>query len=224
MTLVTEKWRKYWSDKSTPLYGRTCSDFYRSYADELRIILHQAGEYRSVLELGCGSGEFFEPLGFDACDYTGVDFSQNMLNSFHARHPGAQLCQIHAAEFRSDRRYNLIFSNGLVQYFDFLTFEKNLAICRGMMSGSSAIVHAGIPWSRHKWLFRRGWGSGRPPARMNRAKRTLRPWYSLLREQIGKWYSPQLVAAIADRQGYKCLFFGSVHFIYRFHVLLRPCN
>ncbi len=220
-TLLTKKWRKYWSDKSTPLYGRDNDDFFARYGDELRVILRQAGDYRTVLELGCGSGELFEPLGFDACEFTGVDFSRNMLDAFRTRHPGARLLESNAADFHEDRRYDLIFSSGLVQYFDPDTFENHLAICRGMMSRSSAIVHAGLLWSRHRWLFRSGWGPGIPPRRMNRMKRTLRPWYSLVKERIGKWYNPQTIAAIAERQGFQCQFFGSIHFIYRFHALLR---
>ena len=223
-TLLTKKWRKYWSDKSSPLYGRDNDDFYARYGDELRVILRQAGDYRSVLELGCGSGDLFQPLGFDACDYTGVDFSQNMLEAFRAREPGARLLESNAADFQVDRQFDVIFSSGLVQYFDLDTFERHLAICRGMMSRSSVVVHAGLLWSRHKWLFRSGWGPGRPPERRNRIKRALRPWYSMYKGQIGKWYSPQIVASIAQRQGFQCQFFGSIHFIYRFHVLLRLCD
>ena len=141
-TLLVKQWRKYWSDKSSPLYGRNNGDFYARYADELRVILREAGEYRSVLELGCGSGELFGPLGFNTCEYTGVDFSQNMLNAFHAQHPSARLIEANASDFRDDCRYDLIFSSGLIQYFDTKTFEKHLAVCREMMSPDSAI---GLP-------------------------------------------------------------------------------
>jgi SAM-dependent methyltransferase len=221
-TLLTRKWRKYWSDKSTPLYGRDNTDFFAHYGNELRLILGQAGEYRSVLELGCGSGGLFAPLGFDQCEYTGVDFSAAMLENFFRRHPGVRLIEANAADFAEDRRYDLIFSSGLLQYFDASALQRHLDACRPMLSPSSAIVHAGLLWSRHKWLFRTGWGPGRPPAKRNRIQRTLRPWYSLYRERIGEWYSPQSIAAIAERQGYRCQFFGSVHFLYRFHVLLQP--
>jgi hypothetical protein len=107
------------------------------------------------------------------------------------------------------------------QHLDPGTFEQHLVVCREMMSRQSAIVHAGLPWSRHKWLYRSGWGPGLPPTNKNRLKRILRPWYSLCKEQIGNWYSPQIVAAIADRHGFQCQFFGSITFIYRFHVWLR---
>src|SRR5262245_63871420 len=116
--LLATKWRKYWSDKTTPLYGRMSREFFQQYGEELRVVLRQAGEYRSVLELGCGSGDLFEPLGFDRCNYTGVDFSEKMLDSFRARHAGARLIEANAEDFERDQRYDLIFSSGLIQYFD----------------------------------------------------------------------------------------------------------
>ena len=218
-----KNWREYWSAQTTPRHRRDDAEFFSRYASELNVIIRQSCTPRSVLDLGCGNGAFYNLLHFDepGVDFVGVDFSPSMLADFRRQHPQATLVAADAATFFSQRTFDLIFSSGLVQYFSKAALEEHFALCREMMNDSSVLLHTGIPWARQKWLYRAGWGPGSQPYPRNRLKRYLRPLYSAWKEQIGHWHRPQQLAAVAARLGMSCQIFGSTNYIYRFHALLR---
>lgn len=219
-TVENKKWRHYWSDKSKPLHRRDGEQFYRQFANELNVILSEI-EYQSVLDLGCGNGALYAPLSFDKCEYTGVDFSGSMLADFANRHPEANLIEADASSYLDNRHYDLITSSGVLQYFDRAACDLHFDNCRRMMHTDSAILHAGIPWSKQKWFYRSGWGPGKQPYHDQPLRQIVRPIYSAIHEQIGYWFSPAQLSKIAGRHGMECQFYGSIHYMYRFHVLLK---
>src|SRR5262245_39842981 len=115
--MEVEKWRKYWEGKTAPLHRVDSEDFYRKFAQEMKVLLGEEPP-TSVLDIGCGTGAFYKPLGFDRTDYKGVDFSDSMLKEFRATHGDVKLECHDGSDYRDDRTYDLIFSLGVIQNFD----------------------------------------------------------------------------------------------------------
>jgi len=113
-TTTRRHWREFWATKASPLHADETETGYRSLADELRL-LFPGSAVRRVLEIGCGNGAMFEPLGFHRAEkYLGIDFSPAMLDEFRARFPTVDLAEGDATTFRTTRTFDLIFSSHVV--------------------------------------------------------------------------------------------------------------
>ena len=72
----------------------------------------------SVLDVGCGFGDFYEYLrrrGI-AVDYTGVDLCPDLLEIARRRHPDARFVAADFEEARIDGRFDWAFESGLFNY------------------------------------------------------------------------------------------------------------
>jgi len=67
---------------------------------------------RSVLEVGCGTGDLLSALRPD--NGVGADFSPGMLDVARARHPGLELVEADAHDLRLDRTFDFIIVSDLV--------------------------------------------------------------------------------------------------------------
>src|SRR5262245_38138004 len=114
---TTSKYQSYWDKQSTPQHTANTHEYFCSYANELKLLLPKP-PFCSVLEIGCVNGALFELLVFNNTDYTGVDFSRSMLSIFHERYPRHRLIVARGEEYCDQKKYDLIFSNALVQYFN----------------------------------------------------------------------------------------------------------
>jgi hypothetical protein len=89
----------------------------------------------------------------------------------------------------------------------------------GMLAPTGLIVVSGIPWTRMRFPYARGDMTG--------GRR--RPWprtalgfaNELVRKPLGHWYDHPALHQLAATRGLHADFFGSIHYPYRFHAVLR---
>jgi SAM-dependent methyltransferase len=217
---TVEKWRSYWSEMSTPTHLSDTTEFYRLYAQELRILFGERPMKR-VLEIGCGNGALFPFLGFESCKYKGVDFSPTMLASFRARFPGIELeCCEGSSYFDAGNKYDLIFSNGLIQHFDTLMLDHHFACVRSMMDHDSLFVCALIPWQAHRRSWYGGRFSGEGKMSWTKlAKHRVRT--ALNGDRFGRWYDLRDIAEMARKHGFSVAFHGSIFYMHSFHAVMK---
>ena len=213
-----EKWSKYWEDLQTPLHRSNGHNFYPQYAAELKILIHNRKPHR-VLELGCGNGDLYQYMDFDkAALYKGIDFSAAMLADFHQKYPQVDLACGDAAAYRDNLKYDLIWSNGVIQYFDHQMLANNFANARSMMEKDSLFVCASVPWQLHKFSSMTGESYG---IKKNVAKGVVNYVKNIFKDSMGTWYDLDTIRAIAAANSMSVEFFASMHYMYRFHVVLK---
>ncbi len=114
---------EYWKKKESPLVQLSSESLNLSniYANEINCLLalhdYDGGP---VFETGCGDGSVFEHLNINKDDYTGIDISQPMLDTFLQKFPNANIQHVDGINYQYDKnkKYSLIFSTGVVQYFN----------------------------------------------------------------------------------------------------------
>lgn len=220
-----EYWNRFWSGKRCPLHFSASAEHYDNYADELKVLFRKGG-YDRVLELACGTGVFYERLGFDAAaGYKGIDLSESMLEEFRKLHPDVVLQRTSAHDYLDENKYDLIYSNALVQYLDKRMLRSHFLNAEKMLSEGGEIIDASVPWRIHSRAF--GMKKLTPPYHsLNKAalKSTV-AWMlhitGIKQDKNGNWYTPRQVAKMAEEFGLVAEFFGSMHYPYRFHVVLR---
>lgn len=79
------------------------------------------GERLSVLDLGCGSGALTKELAARGHDAEGLDASEELLAVARAQYPELRFVQGDAASFRTEKRYDAVFSNAV---FHWISREK----------------------------------------------------------------------------------------------------
>jgi cyclopropane fatty-acyl-phospholipid synthase-like methyltransferase len=219
MMTAHRRWLQYWQTKSTPLHREESESFYRVHAAELRGLFQ--GEPRSVLEIGCGNGALYDHLGFNDATYVGVDFSDSMLREFKSSHPSLTLHQADGSSYRDGQTYDLIFSNGTVQYFDHRMLDNHMEAARAMMHAGSVFICGSVPWRRNRLAF---YGGGlTPPYGLSQIRSLRSIAFRLLRgfDPLGYWYDLAEMARFGSRHGFSASFFGSASYLYRFHAVFR---
>ncbi len=214
---TAEKWRSFWCEQTTPLQPERISS--QVYAKELRILFGETVPVR-VLEIGCANGPMFELLGFKGVTYRGVDFSPRLLAAFKAKYPNVELLSCEGSNYSDGDKYDLIFSNAVVQYFDMNMLSRHFACAQAMMHKNSLFVCGSIPWRVHRSNYRRGvlTGSTRPNLlRLTRAVLASR----LFGDSIGYWYQPHELVTLAFRHGLSAECYGSMVYLYRFHAVMK---
>ena len=216
---MLNKFEKFWADKADPLHRSTDALYLDKYSSELSILVENK-VYNSVLDLGCGTGTFYERLKFDkATHFVGVDFSQKMLSVFEQNFPDAKLVCANAAEYLDDGRYDLIFSNSMLQNFDIEMLRQHLENAKKMLSPDGVIVIASIPWKRLKFSYLSGEASATP--KKAHFVKGLIGAITRSAADNGRWYTCKEIATLADNLNLTTEFFGSMHYPYRMHVILH---
>ena len=207
-------WRSFWGEQTSPQHKEATPDHYRRYAKELALVFPER-PFRRVLDVGCGNGAMFELLGFDQAEYTGVDFSDSMINAFAQRCPRLRLVVANADEYHDHYKYDLIFCNAVVQYFDIRMLDQWLGNAAAMLAQDGAIVIGSIPWKTFRLRYHAGELTGKQPAQWRAALRVIK---SLRSDRIGRWYSVREITDLGTRHGLRSEIFGSVLYSYRFHL------
>ena len=210
-------WAEYWSGRTTPGWRFNSSRYYELYSSELRALFADQRVER-VLELGCGDGALFPYFPFEDVDYHGVDFSESMLARFQQLRPSLRLTCAPAQSYRDDTQYDLIISNGLIQYFDPAMVLEHFINARAMLAPCGRIICGSVLWSARRLDYYAGrLGGGRPvpfplglPVALRRA----------LADRNGRWYSIEDFRRLAVRGGFDVEFFGSIVHLYRFNAVL----
>lgn len=212
-------WKQYWSARSDPYHRSDTREYYRQHAAEIQALI-DLPRPDSVLEIGCGNGVLFELLGLDKTVYRGVDISPAMLNAFAATHPKADIVEADGSSYRDDRRYDLILSSQVIQYMMAGMLRRHIANARAMMHADSKILIIDTPWrTRRRDYYSR---SLVPPYRRNLGV-LLRSYAGTMlrrKDPFGYWYNIQDLQAMAGANGLRASFFGSLHYLYRFHTVM----
>jgi len=217
MTRGPGRWFDFWTGCTSPLWRFDTPDYYRLYAAELRALFPEPPPAR-VLELGCGDGALFPFFGFPVSCYTGVDFSRSMLQAFSERHHGVRLVCAAAQDYSDDCRYELVFSNGLLQYLDRGMLRSHLLGATRMLAPGGRLVCGSIPWRARRWGYYFGsLADGAPPRGPVQLAKAAR---NAVRNPIGYWYSLAEFRALAREHGLTVEFYGSLVHLYRFHAVL----
>jgi cyclopropane fatty-acyl-phospholipid synthase-like methyltransferase len=217
MSSFAHRWKRFWDDKTVPLHTKDADDHYIPLSRELSILFDDAQPTR-VLEIGCGNGALYRHLGFDrATIYKGVDFSPSMLDRFKELHPRANLIAAGGHAYQDDEQYDLIFSNGVVQYFDLAMLTEHFEHAAAMLSPHGKFVCASVPWKCFRSRYRKG---------EFRRKRLGIVWSiagfvrMILRDTIGAWFEWRDFERLAQKHGLTAKFYGSLHYPYRFHAVM----
>lgn len=218
MAVKKDFWHEQWNATSDPQTQLDEAAFDLSVR-EYRCLIDQR-PYRSVLEFGCGSGDFYERLGFDRCDCHGVDFSQGMIEAFRARHPQARLETADIRSYKPDRRYDLIVSTGLVQYLSAGIVDAHLGNVTKKLNPGGQILHLTVPWNAARWQFYSGAMASREPSLFRKLKGGVGALTEIvgLRPKMGRWHSMPQLRRVAAAHGLEAKFYGSLIHPYRFHV------
>lgn len=214
-----KKWRAYWQDQTLPLHRYDTEEHYRRYGAELRLLFQETAP-QHVLEIGCGNGALYRHLGFENAQYyKGVDFSASMLEEFRKKHPGIELECRDGSAYEDQHTYDLIFSNGVIQYFDRDMLAQHFGHVRAMMKPESLFVCASVPWRSQRFKYMSGeLGAAH---RRNLLRGVGGALISPLRGNMGFWYGLRDIERVADRNGMAAEFYGSMHYSYRFHAVMR---
>ena len=214
-----ERWESYWSAQKEPHHSSASIGFYDRHALELKAMFGRQ-KPTSVLEIGCGTGALYERLGFNDTRYKGVDFSESMLSVFAKDHPDVNLECADGSDYCDSCKYNLIFSNGVIQYFDKAMLQRHFVQVRKMMTLDSVFVCASVPWK----LQRRRFLTGElfPPYRRNILRLGKAFVRGLLRrpDQLGHWYGFTDMQELAEGNGMAAEVFPSLCYVYRFHAAM----
>jgi cyclopropane fatty-acyl-phospholipid synthase-like methyltransferase len=218
IALTTRGWAAYWAQQDDPQWYS--QDHYPILAGELRTLLGDR-TIKSVLEIGCGNGAIYPYLGFDDVAYRGVDYSAKMIEAFRRRYPSLDL---HVAPGESycdpDRKFDLIFSIGVVQYFTPAMLATHLSNARRMMHARSTLIMAQIPWRPLRWRTTIGWALGQ--LRLGRWKNALLSPFN--GAGCGRWYSRRAIEKLGRQAGFDAAFFGSLVDPCRMTAVLTPAN
>lgn len=211
------KWKAFWEGQTSPLHTHNDENYYSSYGKEL-ILLYDDFKYDSVLEIGCGNGALYPYLGFSDKSYVGVDLSQSMLENFREKYPNKNLDLIHigAGEiYKDEKKYDLIFQNGVIQHFDNKMVEEFMAASYQMLAPGGRIVIGSIPWK----LCKKGYYFGEFRPNKSSFIGKLYGYIMSYKSIMGNWYSFADFREFANKYSLKVEFFGSLLYPYRFHVV-----
>ena len=221
MTKEREIWKAFWEYKTDPLHTHSDKQYYNDYGRELSVLL--PSKINAVLELGCGSGSLYEPLGFDkASIYVGIDLSESMLGEFRSAHPELTLQQGSADTYKDNNRYDLIFTNGVIQYLSVDMLRNQIRNALDMLAEDGIIIHSSIPWKIMKKQY--AIGHLMPPYGKRGIKAYIYYWATSLglkKDSMGRWYSISDFKNMASEFDLTVRFYGSMYYPYRFHVILK---
>ncbi len=219
MSKNDEQWENYWRERADPMHGTSDSQFVDMLSGEIRLLMPNVNG-KKVVELGCGNGMFFEPLGFNTAQYSGIDFSPAMIDHFRARFPDLDLHVGRGEQYRPSEKVDLIFSHGVVQNFSPQTFAEHLVTAKGFLNEGGTILHTSMLWGSLRREFELGEIWDRPAPSVKRWLGYIVRGFSASAKvgNPGYWYSPAMVRKAADNAGLSVEFFGSLAYPYRMHA------
>lgn len=217
------KWKDFWNNQTTPLHSYNSPFWYKLFANEINLIL-KASEYAggAVLETGCGNGALFPYLDINKESYTGIDLSESLIEIFKKNHPHVDLICGDASSYRTEKLFSLIFSNGVVQYFDKKMLDRYIQNSMEMLDETGMLLLANIPWRDLRNRFYTGELITRGDKRKFRLS-TLKLTKAIIWKAIGKddnmghFYNPR------DFFKYQAnvTTFGSLFHPYRFSLVIK---
>ena len=80
----------------------------------------------SIYEIGCGSGAFIYPLFLKHHKVGGVDYSKVLINISKMMMPNMYFEHKEAIEITTDKKYDIVVSHSVLQYFEDLDYCKEV--------------------------------------------------------------------------------------------------
>lgn len=182
------------SVKNEELYFR---NFYREWMEMYNTIMEIVdGELESVYEVGCGSGInlFMFKNRLSALKLGGIDYSKNLISIANkVINNSDDLVCGEALSITSDRKYDLVLSDSVFQYFKSLDYAES--VLSTMLSKAAKCVYLG---EIHDIVFQKEWLENRKRSMKN---------YEQHYDGLGKmFYSKEWLENIASKFGRKVVF------------------
>jgi cyclopropane fatty-acyl-phospholipid synthase-like methyltransferase len=220
VSIDVEKYRAFWSDKSSPMSRADSVEFRRILSQELWLLFGGSRPV-TVLEIGCGNGSLSDFLGFSPLSYRGVDFGPRMLAAFRQLHPELDLIEAEGSSYVDDRKYDLIFSHDVIEHFSREMLDHHFRNACAMMHDKSLFVCASVPWRALRSSYDLGaWSNDGTLSRVRWVKSQIRRM--LGQDMMGHWYTTEEIASVAQKHSLGVRFHGSITHPYRFHAVLWP--
>lgn len=215
---TVERFRRDWSDERRRSHAGDGPDFYRIYAGEIKGLFPCVHPER-VLEIGCRDGSAFPYLGLPVAKYRGVDFSERFLDVFRSRIAEADLRKADGPSFvEPDERFDVIFSNEVVSYFDKAMLDEHLRNARRMMHSGSVLILGSVSNRADRRSGYASAGKSSVHRCIGLVKAALRRTFGI--DHSGFSYTPAEMIALARRSGLRARVFPSRLQPDRFHVAL----
>jgi trans-aconitate methyltransferase len=219
MSNNADYWKKFWDNQATPLHRYNTPEWYALYAKEINLIL-DALDYDSgsVLETGCGNGALFNQLNINKSGYVGTDISSGLIDIFRSQHPELELVCTDSATFKTDKKFSLIFSNGVIQYFDKGQLDMYVKSSLEMLDENGILLMVNVP---DKDIQKKYYSMNESSS----IKATLQYLKVLVQRLsgvpgIGNWYNNQDFSRY-KAPGLEIQFFGSLFHTYRFTIAIK---
>ncbi|MGA9148578.1 MAG: class I SAM-dependent methyltransferase [Candidatus Nanopelagicales bacterium] len=214
----SDYWQTYWSKESTP-HNQQDENGYKLWSTEYECLVNLASR-RRIIEFACGDGEFYRRLKFGDDTYTGIDYSPAMVEEFKIRNPEAKAIIGDIRLYEQTESVDLIISSGLMQYLSVPDVKKSLRSCKSMLDKDGHILHLSIPWAAMRWRYYSGVGLGRPASLTTVGKGLVVGALERIgaRPAIGTWHSMSSLRRVAESEGLRAAFYGSLTHPYRFHA------
>lgn len=90
--------------------------FVHQYGNSLLDLID--GENLTVLDLGCGNGALTKELAVRGHDAEGMDASEELLHTARTNHPELRFQQGDAVRLRTEKPYDVVFSNAVFHWID----------------------------------------------------------------------------------------------------------
>lgn len=219
-------WSSFWKDQNKPLHRYDSEFFYELYAQELNLIFRRFGySGGKVLESGCGNGALLRYMHIDKSQYTGMDISPGLIAEFMRLHPDVKSPIEDSAENIPAGSYDLIFSNGVGQYFNPARMQAYIRNAYDSLAVGGILVIANLLSINCRLGF--GRGVYRDPAVINEVtlRQRVRNFLSILRgrktfgpDKLGHWYLPEALLEMPPA-GADGFLLGSLFHAYRFSVV-----
>jgi trans-aconitate methyltransferase len=95
----------------------------------------------TVLELGMGPGKDLEILS-ESFHVTGSDSSQVFIERYRKRHPEADLMVLDAVSMDTDRRFDAVYSNKVLQHLTRANLERSLHLQAAVLNNNGVLLHS----------------------------------------------------------------------------------
>lgn len=100
----------------------------------------QAGEW--ILDVGCGTGHLTDEIKQKGANVVGIDASPEMIEQAKQAYPGIEFIVSNAAEFKTDEKFDAIFSNAALHWM--LEAEKVAeSISEALVEGGRFVAELG---------------------------------------------------------------------------------
>jgi cyclopropane fatty-acyl-phospholipid synthase-like methyltransferase len=221
MSNSNQKWQEFWGNRADALHQSNNDAFISRYAAELLLLIGER-PVSSVMEMGCGNGDLFVPLGFDKTVYAGTDFSSAMIEEFRRRFPSANVSVASIQDTVISQPVDLVFSSGVMQYLSPAEFLEHLRKVKPMLNAGGRIIHTSITWKLARdAMYRRELFELPSQLTLKNRLAALAIRLGLKADGMGHWYDMSQLRQMGRDAGLTCDVYGSLVYPYRCHAVFQ---